>query len=152
MDMNSVNQSNIIVETPVYRIFWQDEQHTICVTQALAKGWDWEQALVAIQTVDAAVRSVPHGVYVIYWFEAHNNILPHGGSLIMNLRKLMSYYAPNTNLIVFVQADPTLSTFSQIAINAFKLINREYIFVSSMEQAHQLIAKHRKTHKPTSGA
>jgi hypothetical protein len=152
VETNSVSVSKTIVKTPIYHIFWQDEQQTICVVQALTKSWDWGQALTAIQTVDAAVRSVSHGVYVIYWFEAHNSILPRDGSLIMNLRKLMSYHAPNTHLVVFVRADPTLITFSHIVINAFKIINRKYVFVNSMEQAQQLIAEARETFKPTSEA
>jgi hypothetical protein len=59
----------VVVQEDAYRIYWQDEARSVCVLQPLISHWKWDQALKAVETLDAVVRSVPHGVYIVYLFE-----------------------------------------------------------------------------------
>lgn len=134
----------IAAEAPAYRVYWQDEAKTICVIQALADHWTWDEAIVAVRDVDTTVRTVEHTVHVIYQFETGKGMIPRGGGLIGNLRSLMRYYAPNTAGIVFVKSDPSLKIFIQIVMNTFQILGRNYRFVETMEKAQELIEADRQ--------
>lgn len=133
----------VVTENKLYRIYWQDEQRRVCVIQALAQKWTWEDAYAAVQAVDATVRSVSHGVCVVYMFEPGRNLMPQGGGTISNLRRLISIYAPNTHLILFVRPDPSLRIFSEIVTKTFQLLGRNYVFVNSIDKAEGIISDYR---------
>lgn len=135
----------VVVQEDAYRIYWQDEARSVCVLQPLISHWQWDQALKAVETLDAVVRSVPHGVYVVYLFEIGRNMMPRGGGMIVNLQRLMRYYAPNVQMILFVRPDPSLRVFMDIVSKAMNVLGRSYHFSSSVEEAEAVIASHRQT-------
>jgi len=134
----------VVVETEAYRIYWQDEARSVCVIQSLTRRWTWDHALVAVEALDATVRSVAHGVYVVYLFEMGKNMMPRGGGTVNNLQRLMSHYAPNTLMILFVRPDPSLRVFADVVTKTFRMLNRNYRFLSSIEDAQALITAHRQ--------
>lgn len=135
--------AEVVVEAEKYRVYWQDAARTICVIQALGPRWTWDEALAGVSAVDATVRSVEHKVYVIYLFEARAKVLPQGGSLVSNLRKLMALYAPNTEFVVFVQPDAALRVFADIVSKTFHMTDLDYHYVNTMPQALAMIEAHR---------
>ena len=135
--------AEVVVEADKYRVYWQDAARTICVIQALGPRWTWEDALAGVSAIDAVVRSVDHQVYVIYLFEARAKVLPQGGSLVSNLRKLMAIYTPNTEFVVFVQPDAALRVFANIVSKTFHLVDLNYHYVNTMPEALAMIEAHR---------
>lgn len=136
--------SMLVLETARYRIYWHDPERTICVIRAFGPRWSWEEAFDAVSAFDRVVRSVNHGVYAVYLFEARARVLPEGGSIAVNLRKLMSIYAPNTVFVIFVQPDPALRIFADIVSKAFQLGGFNYRYVNDVKQALALIEAHRQ--------
>jgi hypothetical protein len=136
----------LVHETPRYRVYWHDPEHTICVMRAFGPRWSWEEAFEAVSAFDQVVRSVNHGVYAVYLFEARARVLPEGGSIAVNLRKLMSIYAPNTVFVIFVQPDPALRIFADIVSKAFQITGFNYRYVNDAGQALALIGAHRQSH------
>lgn len=134
----------IVAEADIYRIYWQDAERTICGIRVLAKQWDWEDALAGIHKLDETVKSVEHGVYVIYTFNPGTNIMPRGSNLVANIRPLMNIYAPNTLFIYFVRPDPSLHVFTNIVGRIFQLTGRDYMFVDNMDEAQKMIVEHRQ--------
>jgi len=139
-------QGTVVVEAPKYRIYWHDEARTICLLHTLVPRWTWEEAFDAIIALDTAVRSVEHGVYVLYLFEPRANVLPSGGSMISNLRRLLKIYAPNTLMVIFIQPDAALRVFANIVAKSFQLLSHEYCYLDSLEEALALIEAHRSAH------
>ncbi|MCS7070503.1 MAG: hypothetical protein NZM00_03290 [Anaerolinea sp.] len=134
---------DLVVDTPKYRIYWHDPERTICVIRAFGPRWSWEEAFAAVNAFDRVVRSVDHGVYVVYMFEARARVLPEGGNIVFNLRKLMSIHAPNTLFVIFIQPDPALRVFADIVSKAFQMTGRNYRYVNNVKQAMAMIEAHR---------
>lgn len=131
-----------------YKVRWLDDTQTILLLQIESR-WTWDDAHVALETLDREIRAVDYDVYTIYHFLPGANKIP-SDERIANLKKILSNELANERMIVLVGVESILFTFLSMVTGIYGYLNHnasKIRSVSTLEQAHGLIETARKSER-----
>ncbi len=122
------------------KYYWEDDEQTILRIN-YAKDWnvrDYE--IVMLETIEA-IEDVQHGVYSINYFEG--NLVPPSGFYPV-LQRLYPRIPDNLVLTITVAGGPMLPLLQGLVKRLIPSILAKNRTVVSIEEAHRLIARHKR--------
>lgn len=150
--MNMLDVHEILRDTKISRVSWLSGDKDIIVME-IKQQWDWEEAIIAVETINHAVMAQPNPVYTVYIYQMRHTPLFPTGVKLGNLRRLIEIDPPNEQLVIFVRTDGLMRRFIGILSKTYGLrhILHKYHFVATWDEARAVIDKHR-AHHPASNA
>ncbi len=134
----------IIAETEKYKLYWEDAGKTI-IRLDIERGWTWDDAHLALSTMDEVIPAVGHDVYTIYYFKPGAAALPRSFAM-SNIRSLLNSEVPNEKMFIFVGSQSLLSHFITMVTKVYGNVTRNAskLQVSeTIEEAFALIEAHK---------
>lgn len=127
------------------QVTWDNpEQNTLLIQYH--RPWDWPQFNAAVAEMKTLLDSVSHTVDII--FDIRDAGFPPQGA-VQRFKEASEINHPNTGLLIYV-APNLLTQFVKSIVRiieaAFGRFGAEFLFVTTIEQAHELIAQKRGTH------
>jgi hypothetical protein len=123
---------------------WDNDEMTVLVIR-FQRPWDWSEFNRAVEELSRLLASVEHKVDII--FDIREAGFPPEGA-VNRFRKAAEIRHSNVNLLIYI-APPVLAQFVRGIVTIIRAVfgafEREFIFVTTIEAAHDAIASARAT-------
>jgi hypothetical protein len=145
-----LRKMDALFATPVYRIYWVNEQQTILCLEA-RNPWSWQDALDALNISNDILQEIPPEVdtFTIIHFLQGVSFIPDGRAAT-RLHELLLADTEFEKLVIFVGSEGLLFDMLKIVSRVYGLqrLFTRFRFVRSFTDALSLIDSYRQTHMP----
>lgn len=146
-----IQSMETVHSTSVYHIYWHDTEQSILILQFHSK-WEWRDVREAAKrvnlTVEQQIESTGQPIYVIGAASANGTILPPDTNSLPHILDLIKIDPSREELSFFVIGNHVLRNLIKIAMNIYDKIvaDKQYVFVYSVEEALDIIERHKREH------